>query len=142
MGRGELVLEWEGLGFVAEAGGNGLEEARRQTKGSRGFSEQGHQAKAQRNQSPPVDKSRIPLGVVANPQDSRFSATTSLLPVQSRDRTFTSALGSVRNIGGGTWLASLPLCLVGLGGGQSSPRVPEFSRCFNYASESHIHPPE
>lgn len=41
----------------------------------------------------PKDKTRIPLGVVANPQDSRFSATTSLLPVQSRDRTFTSALG-------------------------------------------------
>lgn len=50
-------MEWEGLGFRAEAGGNGLKEARRQTKGSRGFSEQGHQAKAQRNQSPPVKPS-------------------------------------------------------------------------------------
>lgn len=45
-GRGELLLEWEGLGFRAEAGGKGLEEERRQTKGSRGFSEQGHWAKS------------------------------------------------------------------------------------------------
>lgn len=28
----------------------------------------------------PEDKTKIPLGVVAKPQDSRFSATTSLLP--------------------------------------------------------------
>lgn len=54
---GELVLGWEGLGFEAEAGGQGLEEVR-QTKGSRGFSEQGHQAKAQRNQSPLAKRSR------------------------------------------------------------------------------------
>ena len=33
-------------------------------------------------------------------------------------------------------------CLVGLGGARSSCRVPEFSRCFNCTSESHIHPPE
>lgn len=45
-GGGELVLELHRLGFGAEAGGKGLEEARRQTKGSRGFLEQGHQPKA------------------------------------------------------------------------------------------------
>lgn len=28
----------------------------------------------------PEDKTKIPLGVAANPQDSRFSATASLLP--------------------------------------------------------------
>lgn len=59
-GTGELVVEWEsgreGLGFRGPRQGvRGLRRLRRQTKGSRDFSEQGHQAKAQMNQSPPSE---------------------------------------------------------------------------------------
>lgn len=59
-GTGELVVEWEvgreGLGFRGPRQGvRGLRRLRIQTKGSRGFSEQGHQAKAQKNQSPPAE---------------------------------------------------------------------------------------
>lgn len=90
----------------------------------------------------PEDKSKTPLGILANPQHLGIPPS---FPYTFRDRTFISFEKFKECL---RWdLAGLPalqgsLCLVGLGGGQSSPRVPEFSRCFNYTSESHIHPLE
>lgn len=57
------MVEWEGdregLGFRGQRQrARGLRRLRRQTKGSRGFSKRGHQAKAQMNQSPPSKLSR------------------------------------------------------------------------------------
>ena len=94
----------------------------------------------------PDDKANIPLGlwqVASLPRTPGSLPSPLSVPCAFREDIYKCFAEFKEHVDlAGLLTLQESLCLVGLGGGQSSHRVPEFSRCFNYTLESHIHPPE